>query len=157
MRLFFASWPPEGTASVLGAWAQEARRDCGGRATREDMIHLTLAFLGEGDPGEAGKAAEAVCLPGCAFAIEQAGFWAHNRIVWVGPAATPPELALLARALGETRAYAAHVTLIRKAREPERLPPVPAVEWPVREFALVGSRLAPEGASYEVLGRYALR
>jgi len=157
MRLFFASWPPEETARALAAWAEEARRGCGGRVTRQDMIHLTLAFLGEADPGEAGKAAEAVRLPECVFAIEQARFWAHNRIVWVGPSVTPTELERLAQGLGETRAYAAHVTLIRKAREPERLPPVPAVEWPVREFALVGSRLAPEGASYEVLGRYALR
>ncbi|MDH4096418.1 MAG: RNA 2',3'-cyclic phosphodiesterase, partial [Betaproteobacteria bacterium] len=120
-----------------------------------DRIHLTLAFLGDADPDEARATAAAVRLPGCAFAIEQARYWVHNRIVWVGPAETPAELSALAEVLGEERGFAAHVTLLRKAR-PAALPPVPALEWPVPEFVLVGSRLSAEGPSYEVLGRYAL-
>ena len=155
MRLFFASWPPAGVAEALARWAQAARRDCGGRVTRADRIHLTLAFLGEVDPEEARATAAAVRLPACAFSIEQARYWAHNQIVWVGPAHTPAGLSALAGALGEERGYAAHVTLVRKAR-PAALPPVPALEWPVPEFALVGSTLSAEGPSYEVLGRYAL-
>ena len=114
-------------------------------------------FLGDADPQEARATAEAVHLPGCAFAIEQARYWKHNRIVWAGPLETPPELGQLAQALGESRRYAAHVTLIRKARAPRHLPPVPALGWPVPEFVLVGSTLSAEGPSYEVLGRYALR
>ena len=157
MRLFFASWPPAGTAGALHAWAGEARRGCGGRVTRQEAIHLTLAFLGEADPEEAKAVGGAVRLPGCLFVIEQARYWARNRIVWAGPAETPPGLSALATALGETRRFAAHVTLIRDARPPRGLPAAPAVEWPVREFALVSSRPAPEGASYEVLERYALR
>jgi 2'-5' RNA ligase len=156
MRLFFASWPPAGVAEALARWAHAAQRDCGGRVPRPEVIHLTLAFLGDADPDEARATAEAVHLPGCAFAIEQARYWPHNRIVWVGPAGTPPVLGELAQALGETRPYSAHVTLIRKARAPRHLPPVPALDWPVPEFVLVGSTLAPEGPSYEVLGRYAL-
>jgi len=155
MRLFFASWPPDATAEALARWARAAQRECGGRATRRETIHLTLAFLGEADAGQAKAAAGALCLPGCTFSIEQARYWAHNRIVWVGPRETPPELAALSQALGETRRYAAHVTLLRNAR-PAALPPIPAVEWPVREFVLVSSTLSAEGPSYEVLGRYAL-
>ena len=155
MRLFFASWPPAGVAEALARWAQAARRDCGGRVTHPDRIHLTLAFLGDADPEEARATAAAVRLPACAFPIERARYWAHNRIVWVGPAETPAELSALAEALGEERGYAAHVTLLRKAR-PGALPPVPALEWPVPEFVLVGSTLSAEGPSYEVLGRYAL-
>jgi 2'-5' RNA ligase len=156
MRLFFACWPPAGVASALFAWAQEAQRDCGGRVTRPETIHLTLAFLGEAGVEEARALAAAVRAPSTSFAIEQARFWDHNRIVWVGPRETPPGLEGLAQALGETRRYAAHVTLIRKARAPRRLPPVPALDWPVPEFVLVSSTLAPEGARYEVLARYAL-
>jgi 2'-5' RNA ligase len=156
MRLFFASWPPAEVASALFAWAQEAQRDCGGRVTRPETIHLTLAFLGETDAGEAKALAGAVRAPATSFAIEQARYWDHNRIVWVGPRQTPPELGQLARVLGETGRYAAHVTLIRKARAPRRLPPVPALDWPVPEFVLASSTLAPEGARYEVLARYAL-
>jgi 2'-5' RNA ligase len=36
------------------------------------------------------------------------------------------------------------------------LPPLPPLEWPVREFLLVNSNLGPEGPSYEVLERFAL-
>ena len=157
MRLFFASWPPAGTAQALARWAEDAQRECGGRVARPEAIHLTLAFLGEAQPGQAMAKAGEVRLAGTSFAIEQGRYWDHNRIVWVGPRETPPALGQLAQALGETRRYAAHVTLIRKARAPRRLPPVPALDWPVPEFVLVSARLAPEGASYEVLARYALR
>jgi 2'-5' RNA ligase len=57
----------------------------------------------------------------------------------------------------EARDFSAHVTLIRKAREPHALPPLPAVDWPVKEFVLVRSRLSSEGPSYEVVERFALR
>jgi 2'-5' RNA ligase len=47
------------------------------------------------------------------------------------------------------------VTLIRKARS-AKLPPLPAVEWPVREFLLVRSALSSKGPTYEPLERFAL-
>ncbi|MGE3160717.1 MAG: RNA 2',3'-cyclic phosphodiesterase [Burkholderiales bacterium] len=156
MRLFFASWPPPPVAEALAAWAGEARRDCGGRPTPAGRIHLTLAFLGDADVQAAKRQAAEVRLPACAFRVEQARYWARNRIVWAGPAETPPALAALAAALGETRRFAAHVTLIRKARTPRRLPPLPALDWPVEAFRLVNSAPGREGPDYEVLGRYAL-
>jgi 2'-5' RNA ligase len=157
MRLFFASWPPAEVARALARWAREAQRECAGRATREDHIHLTLAFLGDADPAAAATTARAAPMQASVFALEVARYWKHNRIVWVGPEKPPRPLAALARSLGETREFAAHVTLIRKAREPRRsLPPLPALEWPVREFALMNSRLEPEGPVYEVLERFPL-
>ena len=93
--------------------------------------------------------------------VEEARYWAHNQIVWAGPRAVPPELTGLAESLQlelyrdgfilERRPFAAHITLLRKA-PPQPLPPPPAVAWPVREFALVGSR----GGAYETLERFAL-
>ena len=56
----------------------------------------------------------------------------------------------------EKRPFAVHVTLLRKARDPGELPPLPAVEWPVKEFVLVRSTLSAGGSSYEVLERFAL-
>ena len=157
MRLFYASWPPADAAQALARWAHAAQRDCGGRATYEERIHLTLAFLGDADPVAARAAARAVRAEATCFEIEVARYWKRNRIVWVGPDKAPPPLAALARALGETRKFAAHVTLIRKAREPRRpLPPLPAVSWPVTEFTLMNSRLEPEGPVYEVLERFPL-
>jgi RNA 2',3'-cyclic 3'-phosphodiesterase len=156
MRLFFAAWPPADVARSLADWARETQRVCRGNVTREDRIHLTLAFLGDADPEMARARAEAIHLPALSFGIEQARYWAHNRIVWAGPQQTPAQLQALARALGETRTFAAHVTLIRKARPSVSLPPPPALQWPVTRFTLVNSVLGPEGPSYEVLERYDL-
>lgn len=157
MRLFFAAWPPPEVAQALARWAREAQRDCGGRATREDLIHLTLAFLGDADPAAAAASARAARGKRASFSLEVARYWKHNRIVWVGPEKAPPSLAALARALGEPREFAAHVTLIRKAHAPRgALPPLPALDWPVAEFALMNSRLDPGGPVYELLERFPL-
>lgn len=156
MRLFFASWPPPEVARALARWTRLAQRDCGGRPTREELIHLTLAFLGEAEPGAARALARGVRAGPGAFVLEAARYQGRRRIVWAEPQESPPWLAALARDLGEKGAYAAHVTLLRKARAPRRLPAFPALEWPVREFLLVRSQLGRAGPSYEVLERYAL-
>ena len=169
MRLFFALWPPAQAARGLHAWAQQAARETRGRVTRADTIHLTLAFLGEVDEKKLSLALEAGQRTGgrCqSLPVEQARWWKHNRIVWVGPNETPEPLASLEvelkrNLLGkgfelETRPFAAHITLIRKAQEPRRLPPLPELEWPVAEFVLVRSLLSREGSRYEVLERFAL-
>ena len=144
-------------AQALARWARDAQRECSGRATRVDLIHLTLAFLGDADPAAAAATARAARGTRASFGLEIARYWKHNRIVWVGPEKAPPALATLARTLGEPREFAAHVTLIRKAHAPRgSLPPLPALEWPVAEFALMNSRLEPEGPVYELLERFPL-
>jgi 2'-5' RNA ligase len=167
MRLFFALWPPREAAEALHAWALRARRTTGGRATRAESIHLTLAFLGEIEerlvPALSSLSAggEPHSLP-----IEQARHRAQNRIVWVGPNETPDPLRFLAETLTnqlaarnfktEKRPFAAHVTLIRKARRPGELPKVPEVDWPVQEFVLVRSRLSAAAPHYDVVERFPL-
>ncbi len=169
MRLFFAAWPQAKCAATLEAWATRASAATGGRVTRADTIHLTLAFLGElpvTRGGDAIAAARRVEAAAHAFETQEARYWAHNRIVWVGPRETPAALDALAQALRreletsgfalERRPFAAHVTLIRKARAPTMPLEPPAVQWPVSEFVLVRSTLARAGARYEVLERFAL-
>jgi len=169
VRLFFAAWPPPRTALGLYRWASEAARETRGRVTRAETIHLTLAFLGEIEESRISAvidAGRAIVGKAHALPIEQARYWPHNRIVWVGPNETPPPLAALAADLKgllmgkgfevERRAFEAHVTLIRKARAPRELPPLPELDWPVNEFVLVRSTLSNEGSSYDVLGRFAL-
>jgi 2'-5' RNA ligase len=165
-RLFFAVWPPLAAAESLHRWATHAQRETGGRVTRADTIHLTLAFLGEADPERTGAAAGGVRAARLELPIEQARYWPHNHIVWAGPWDMPPALAALANSLSaslanagftlEEHAFHAHVTLIRKARAKGALPLLPAVDWPVAEFALVRSELAAEGARYSVLQRFKL-
>lgn len=165
MRIFFAVWPPPETAGALARWALEAQRATGGSATHESKIHLTLAFLGEADPKRAIDAARRVTANAHALPIEEARYWRDNHIVWAGPRETPPPLQALFDRLSlelyreefilERRPFAAHVTLIRKARA-AALPPLPALDWPVREFLLVRSSLSSKGSTYEPLERFAL-
>lgn len=165
MRLFFALWPPREAAEALHAWAMQARQSTGGRVTRADAIHLTLAFLGETGPARAEAAlaaAKRVRAIRTKLPIEQAACWKHNRVVWVGPRETDPSLADALRAelhgegfTFETRPFKAHVTLIRKAGSGS-LPALPPVDWPVRSFVLVHSELSAKGSAYRVLQEFPL-
>jgi len=169
MRLFFALWPPRATAQALFDWASAAQRACGGRVTPVRNIHLTLAFLSEiasARQPDAIHAARAARGERHQLPLEQARYWPHNNIVWAGPHEVPAALAQLVSELTvnlknggfalESRPFAAHVTLIRRAHAAGALPALPAVEWPVREFALVRSALSARGSSYETLERIAL-
>jgi RNA 2',3'-cyclic 3'-phosphodiesterase len=165
MRLFFALWPPTETARALAQWAGEAQRATGGKTTAEEKIHLTLAFLGEADPQRAIAAARRVQAPAHELPMEQGRYWRENQIVWAGPRETPRALKTLFERLAmelyreefilERRPFAAHVTLIRKARR-ANLPPVPKLDWPVREFLLVRSALSAKGATYQPVERFSL-
>lgn len=162
MRLFFALWPPAETAATLHEWSRVLH----GRMTAAANIHLTLAFLGEADAGKATSAARRVRGRRHALPIELARYVKRNEMVWVAPRETPPALEALVKALQlelyreefflERRPFAAHVTLLRKAREPEVLPPLPAVRWPVDEFLLVQSRSSAKGPVYEPVERFPL-
>ena len=166
MRIFFALWPPAAAARALAQWAREAQRATGGKATDEAKIHLTLAFLGDADPAQAIAAGRRVEESALDLPIEEACYWRANNIVWVGPREMPTPLKALHERLKaqlereqlvlEKRPFAAHVTLIRKARAGDSLPPLPAVDWPVSEFVLVRSSLSSKGAAYEPLERFAL-
>jgi 2'-5' RNA ligase len=161
MRLFFALWPPADTAHALAQWAHEAQRATGGKTTAEEKIHLTLAFLGDADAGKAIAAARRVSGKAHALPIEEARYVRENQMIWVRPRETPPSLKALFDSLSmelyreefilERRPFAAHVTLIRKARN-AKLPPLRALGWPVREFRLVRS----QGGRYEPVESFAL-
>lgn len=167
MRLFFALWPPREAAEALHAWATEARRACGGRVTRLETIHLTLAFLGNTEESVL-PVLKGLKVKGDrhSLPIDRAHYWKHNEIVWVGPDAMPMRLKSLVENLQaelrahsfvlEQRAFAAHITLIRNVHAPVRLPPLPPTLWPVEECVLVESVPAGKGRDYEVLARYAL-
>jgi 2'-5' RNA ligase len=166
LKLFFALWPSAEAARALGEWASEVRARTGGRETTPATIHLTLAFLGEAEPGGAVAAARRVRGKSFSLPVDAAKYWRHNRIVWAGPKTMPDALNDLAANLRrelllkkfalEEREFAAHVTLVRKAAAPDSLPDLPAVDWPAREFVLVRSIPAPRGSRYEVIERFPL-
>lgn len=166
MRLFFALWPPRETAEALAGWATEVQKQTGGKVTATANIHLTLAFLGDAQPDPAIQAARRASARQHALPIETARYVRRNEMVWVAPATLPVALGELVTSLhGELRAagfrleerpFASHVTLIRKARQPSSLPPLPIVQWPVTEFLLVRSRTSSKGSTYDPVDRFPL-
>lgn len=169
-RVFFALWPDPDVRAALMRQGLEMHRALGGKLTRAESVHLTLVFLGDL------ALAHLLRLQGCAAAVrfepfelrlEGAGCWRHNNLGWVGPSQTPPALARLVAGLeaalsGEgfrfdRRPYAAHITLLRKARCAPMQAAMPAIDWPVAEFVLVRSERNSEGSRYTVVDRWAAR
>lgn len=145
----------------------EARKSCGGRAMKRETVHLTLAFLGDVPDdrlAEARCVADAVSGEPFDIALDELGYWKHNRILWAG--GVSPPLTLLAKDLNDglrsagfrldSRPFVAHMTLLRDARCAQTPALAEPVVWPVTEFVLVESTLSREGARYEAIGRWPL-
>jgi RNA 2',3'-cyclic 3'-phosphodiesterase len=169
VRLFFALWPDEGVRARLAAWGRALHVACGGRPTRTENLHLTLAFLGAVEDervAELTRAAGEVAARAGVLVLDQPGYWKRNRIAWAGASAVPPELEETVRELRgalararvdfDPKPFATHVTLLRDAREPRAMPALEPIAWELDGFALVRS---PDGrgGSYEVLSSWGLR
>lgn len=166
-RVFFALWPAPDAAKRLAVIARAEAGAFGGRPTRSETIHLTLAFVGDVDeerlPALVG-AAEAVRGEAFALQVDRLGYWAHNHLRWAGCSRVPPALGELAGALREALLAAGfpvdrppgglvpHVTLVRRMAAAAPPGPIePIVAWHCPEFALVRSHRLSAGASYERL------
>lgn len=171
-RVFFALIPDQAIRDRLDGVAREFATRYGGKATRSDTLHITLAFLGD-TPMDRLPAllalAEQVRAPAFELTLDQLGYWRHNHILWAGCSNVPPAVVTLVSALKERlkaahipfdashRNFVPHVTLIRKLAQPSgAMPPLSPIPWLCQEFALMRSRLAQSGASYETLGRWPL-
>jgi len=168
LRLFFALWPDDAPRDALNRTGKWLHQHWGGRRMRADTLHITLAFLG------ATPADRLDALYDCANAVEgeayellldQAGYWRHNRIGWLGASEAPPQHLELVKALNaqlqtagfpvDARPHVPHVTLLRKSDGGE-VPECRAVNWPIGEFVLVKSVTESDGAHYEVMRRWTL-
>lgn len=163
MRLFFALWPDDAVRAQLAHWSRELHAACGGRPTRPENLHVTLAFLGgveEARLTEVERAAGEVSPRAATLVLDRPGYWKNNRIAWAGASLVPPELeALVSELRGalassqirfDAKSFVSHVTLLRDAREPEALPVLAPIEWRLDGFALVQSVTLPRGSRYEV-------
>lgn len=176
-RVFFALWPTPEVAERLGDIAAAAAQSFGGRATRRDTIHLTLAFLGnvaEARLPELSIAVASVGVEPFAINVDQLGFWSHNHLLWAGCQAPSAPLNLLSSQLrqalaragfkvgGEGRDFAPHVTLVRRvpdATAPSERRPLPSIEpftWRNDGFVLVRSTLSAQGSSYKIIDEFPL-
>jgi 2'-5' RNA ligase len=128
-----------------------------GQRTRDDSIHLTLAFVGAVNAENLARLllppAE-VLTSAFLLTLDEWGCWARNGIGWAAPSQIPESLHDLAlnlegwlRGAGfelERRAFKPHVTLVAP------------VAWRVAEFALIQSHARPGGARYETLRAWPL-
>ncbi|ARU31116.1 2'-5' RNA ligase [Sulfuriferula sp. AH1] len=168
-RVFFALWPDPDMRTALAGMGKHMHAQCGGRRTRAESIHITLAFVGEvGIERIAELQALAAQLQCAAFNFELArtGWWRHNHIAWVAPETVPQGLIDLASALQsrlkgagfkvDERAYLPHVTLLRKADCPWAQAAMKPLRWTARNFVLVKSVTGENGSAYEIIGRWPL-
>lgn len=165
-RLFAALWP---TAEVVEQLREVERPNIDGlRWTTEDQWHVTLQFLGEGDPN--------------AMAAKMAAArWATRPLdMRLGPEVTllsreivclpasAPGLEKLARQVSEvtgvrrTNRFKGHLTL---ARARNKVPKATLeglkgtgfeARWTAEKLALVRSTLTPGGARYETFAEFNL-
>jgi len=170
LRVFYALWPDPSLQDALAGWGRVLQRELGGRLSRAQTIHLTLAFVGEvGIDRLPALCAIGEKANGAAFelAIDRVGCWPHNGIAWAGGTAAPQGLSNLVAALRrklsvegfpvEDRAFATHVTLLRKARcaSLKWQPPEPLV-WAVRRLVLIRSVPGADGSTYGELAGWPL-
>jgi 2'-5' RNA ligase len=172
-RVFFALWPDGEIARQFDEAGRLAHQALGGRRMRRETLHLTLAFIGDVAPGrivELGEIAGSIRLPAFDLLFDRPQCLARKKIFWAAAGAMPAALRDLAAGLGERlkaadfrteeRPFAAHVTLLRHAccDKEENLPAALnlRIDWPVRDFVLVGSELKPEGGTYRILQRWPL-
>ena len=168
LRLFFALWPDDATRDALNRTGKWLHRRWGGRRMRADTLHITLAFLGR-TPAEQldvlAACADTVKTGAFDLILDQAGYWRHNRIGWLGASETPPQHFDLVDALNaalqgagfavDVRPHVPHVTLLRNTAGGE-VPVCTPVHWPVSDFVLVSSRTESGGTHYEVIRRWPL-
>mgnify|MGYP001089998835 FL=1 len=169
LRLFFALWPDDATRDALNRTGKWLHQHWGGRRMRADTLHITLAFLGT-TPVEKLDAlydcTNAVAGEAYELLLDQAGYWRHNRIGWLGAREMPPQHSALVEVLNtqlraagfpvDARQHVPHVTLLRNADGGE-IPECRVVNWPISEFVLVRSVTGSDGVRYEIMRRWGLR
>jgi 2'-5' RNA ligase len=169
LRVFYALWPDRSVTNALAEAARRMHRAVGGRRTRDDSIHLTLAFVGEVDSV---RLAELLAPPAelivarFTLTFDCWGCWPRNGIAWVAPSRVANPLRKLAAGMEawlrdagfelDVRPFNPHVTLVRRAQCAPLPDSTPTIEWQVEDFVLVRSTLAPDGSRYETIGRWPL-
>jgi 2'-5' RNA ligase len=169
MRLFFALWLPIDAAEQLAEVARTTAKQFGGKPTRSETIHLTLAFLGDVPETQLPllqQTAQVVRAEPFVLDIDHLEFWKRNHLLWAGNASPNIALAELIEQLqgalteagfavaGLNRIFTPHITLVRKLPEsdaPLTLPAIDSIRWLCTSFALVCSQTPGAGATYRTL------
>ncbi len=163
-----AVWLPASLVGQIRAIERPARP--GLRWTTEDQWHVTLRFLGEVEEERLDLPDRLASVASRSAAVPAALGARPRKLgdrVWILPV---DGLDVLASAIQEATSdigqrapagqrFRGHLTLAR-GRRPECLSDLPTRDfagvWTVSELTLVRSELHPDGARYEVIGRWPL-
>lgn len=163
MRLFIAiELEPEFRAALVELQDRMRRGGMTGRFTKEENLHLTLAFIG--DYGDADRVLDVMAsVPFESMHLELSGFGRFGDLYWAGLKENPALAAYVARlrrVLGEKgipydrKRFSPHITLLRRGETrhglPELAPPEGHMEaaW----VSLMQSRPGRNGMVYTELG-----
>jgi len=170
-RLFFAVVPDAAARDALAALARDVAQDAGGRASRAETLHLTLAFLGnvplaQLDALQAIGAHAAAAAAPFVLTLDTLGAFRAAGVAWAGTNAVPAALEQVFAALRallhagglptERRAFHPHVTLARRCVRPLPQRGMAPVAWPVDAIVLMASDTLPEGPRYRRLASWPL-
>lgn len=159
-RLFIAVWLPDDVVAELTALPRKDQR--GVRFVPPDNWHATLRFLGEAAPDAVEAAMAGVQFAPSMVRLGPAVDVWDERVL-VLPAAGLDDAARLVeertRHLGDPprKRFRGHFTLARVKPHvpmPRALGALVQAEFPLREVALVQSRLHPDGARYETIATW---
>ena len=169
VRLFFALWPDPVIRTQLQQAALSIKLDSTARRVPDFNLHMTLHFIGNVYCDEMAclqQQARQVNAVAFSLRIDRQGLFAKPRVGWLGCSHLPTALNDLHRQLGtqlqhcgyrpEQRSYHPHVSIARKLTAIDGDARFAAIDWPLREFALIESRSFENGVQYSVVERYPL-
>jgi 2'-5' RNA ligase len=173
-RLFFALWPDDAVRRACAEAARELRLKMqpSGYMSNPERYHITLLFLGDTVPPEqeqaAIEAAAAVRAAPFQLNLDSAGSFRNRQVPWwLAPRESPRALAELyeslheammaARVVPDRMKFVPHLTVLRDAHKALPSTAIKPVEWPVRDFVLVRSRLDLQPVRYEIVESWPLK
>lgn len=172
-RLFFALWPDDAVrlAAHSAAKALKVKMQPGGHLAALERYHITLLFLGdfvsEDNQAAAMDAAAGLRAAPFTLTLDQAGSFKSAKIPWwLGPRQVPDALTRLYRGLydqmveahvvPERMKFAPHLTVLRDAGLALPKTGIEPIQWEIKDFVLVRSRLDLKPVRYDLLGRWPL-
>ncbi|MBN1170188.1 RNA 2',3'-cyclic phosphodiesterase [Candidatus Micrarchaeota archaeon] len=162
MRLFVAVVIPADIRERMAELGKEIKQE-GVVTVKPEKMHLTLKFIGDGNPDEitgklkAVKFKKFICRAGGtgAFPDEK-----HIKVVWAGVSGLEELAEKVQEALGKKERFAGHATIARVKRRAdlkaflEKHRKDEFGEFWVSEFELIKSELGPEGPAYTTIARF---
>ncbi len=168
-RLFFALWPSDQVRHSIVELFSQLPQQKKARVIQPQNLHITLHFVGsvtEENKDCMHAAAQAISSAPFEYNLDHFGYFSRAKILWMGCRELPVELIQLHKKLGtaiencayqqEKRAYAPHVTLMRKCANPGPRQIDFSIPWFIDEFVLVESVTQQHGVDYQVIEKYPL-